>query len=121
MSILYCLSVSPDVVFFFSYKYKEVIKVNCLMSMVFSKAGNEVGFKISHMKVLCFFLKSPEIINHSIKEGMTAVTFHNPCQAAAIFVEQFVCKLCKCRVLKQKLVLRLLEEGYFHTNYKSKP
>lgn len=81
------------------------------MCMFFSKAGNEVSFKISPVKVLCLFLKSPEVISHSIKEGTTALTFHNPCQAAATLVEQFV---CKCRVLKQKLILRLLEEGYFH-------
>lgn len=80
--------------------------------MVFSKADNEVSFKISHVKVLCLFLKSLGDINQSVKEGLTALTFHNPCQDLwNIFVEQFI---CKCRGLKQELILRLLEEGCFH-------
>lgn len=84
MSILCSLSISSN---FFFNKYKLVIKVNCLMCKVFSKAGNEVIFKVSHVKVLFLFWKSPEVINHSTKGGMTALTFHNPCQAVAMFVE----------------------------------
>lgn len=59
------------------------------------------------MNIMYFSLKSLEIINHSIKEVTITITFHTTCQEVVIFVGPFVCKY---RVFKQKLILRLLEE-----------